>query len=212
MVEEVERKYFVPSKAYEYLFTHPQPGTLVVEAANQKERQGQQGSTPKSKEAISLVGRFILRGGSRFTLPTSRYSFNSWNMLSKFQELLLRDSHSEFAAVLEEGKVIVRTSLQASLDSVDSAACMMATAVAMRRSSGLQVLGLPHKVQQTIQELPLDCLGLFSEQTDTRLHSLKHSWATLKSLGLNTPGLQRKQFKLQPPLASASPIQDYNRK
>ncbi|XP_029766692.1 copine-8 [Terrapene carolina triunguis] len=30
--EWMERKYFVPSKGYKYLFTHPQPGTLVVDA------------------------------------------------------------------------------------------------------------------------------------------------------------------------------------
>lgn len=36
----VERKYFVPSKGYEYLFTHPQPCSLVVAAVNEKKRQG----------------------------------------------------------------------------------------------------------------------------------------------------------------------------
>lgn len=34
MAKGVERKYFVPSKVYEYLFAHPQIGTLVVEAAH----------------------------------------------------------------------------------------------------------------------------------------------------------------------------------
>ncbi|XP_074983255.1 uncharacterized protein LOC142071637 [Caretta caretta] len=54
MVKGMERKYFVPSKGYEYLFTHSQPGTLVMDAANAKERQDHQGPTPKSKEAKKL--------------------------------------------------------------------------------------------------------------------------------------------------------------
>ncbi|XP_026502555.1 DNA polymerase zeta catalytic subunit-like [Terrapene carolina triunguis] len=53
-VKGVEQKYFVPSRGYENLFTHPQLGVLVVEAANQKERQEQSGPIPKSKEVKKL--------------------------------------------------------------------------------------------------------------------------------------------------------------
>lgn len=49
--------------------------------------------------------------------------------LAKFQELHLEDSQSEFAAILEEGKVAARTSLQATVDPVDSATCTVATAM-----------------------------------------------------------------------------------
>lgn len=33
-----EWRYFVPSHGYEHLYTHPQPDSLVVDAANQCER------------------------------------------------------------------------------------------------------------------------------------------------------------------------------
>ncbi|EMP23695.1 hypothetical protein UY3_19137 [Chelonia mydas] len=79
--------------------------------------------------------------------------------------------------------MVARTSLQPALDSADSST----RAMAMRRSSWLQVSGLPHDVQNTIRDLPFNCSGLFVEQTDSRLHSLKDSWETLKSLGLHTP-------------------------
>ncbi|EMP36414.1 hypothetical protein UY3_06396 [Chelonia mydas] len=171
-VKGVERKYIVPSKGYEYLFTHLQPGTLVVGAANQKERQGQVGLTHKSKEAKKLdffSRKVYCTAGLQLRIANeqavfSLYSCNSLNMLSKFQELLLADSHLEFVAVLEEGKVVTGTSLQASLDSVESATRTMATAIAVRRSSWLQVSGLSQKVQHTIQDLPFDCSRLFSEQ------------------------------------------------
>lgn len=38
--KKVERKYFVPSKDHEYLYTHPPPGSPVIAVANQCERQG----------------------------------------------------------------------------------------------------------------------------------------------------------------------------
>lgn len=40
MARGVERRYFVPQKGYEHFFTHPQPGTLVVDAANHREQKG----------------------------------------------------------------------------------------------------------------------------------------------------------------------------
>ncbi|EMP38911.1 Casein kinase I isoform gamma-1 [Chelonia mydas] len=42
-------------KGYEHLFTHPQLGTLAVDAANHKEQQGQLGPAPKSRDAKKLV-------------------------------------------------------------------------------------------------------------------------------------------------------------
>lgn len=82
---------------------------------------------------------------------------------------------------------MAHTSLQAALDTADSAARTMATGVVMRRSAWLQVSGILSEVQTTIQDLPFEGSGLFSEQTDSKLHSLKDSRVTLKSLGIHTP-------------------------
>ncbi|EMP41357.1 hypothetical protein UY3_01399 [Chelonia mydas] len=61
----VERKYFVPSKEYEYLYTHSQPCSLVVTSVNERERHGQQAPAPKSKDArrLDLFGRKITPQG-----------------------------------------------------------------------------------------------------------------------------------------------------
>lgn len=97
-----------------------------------------------------------------------------------------------------QGLVVARTFLKAALDSADLATRTMATAIAMRRSSWLQVSGLPPEVQNTVWDLPFDCSGLSSEQTDFRFHSLKDSRATLESLGIHVPAPQRKLFKVRP--------------
>ncbi|EMP32990.1 hypothetical protein UY3_09868 [Chelonia mydas] len=138
-------------------------------------------------------------GGSSFEWTTSkRYSAampsNSWSSLAKFQELLLGDSCKEFRVLLEEGRVVSRTSLQAALDVEDSATRTMATAITMRCSAWLQVSGIPPEVQNTIQNLPFDCAGLFAQNTDSRLYSLKDSQATLKSLGIHIPAPPKKAF------------------
>ncbi|EMP29582.1 hypothetical protein UY3_13301 [Chelonia mydas] len=177
----VERKYFVPSKGYAYLYTNPQPCSLVVAMVNKRERQGQQGPTPKSKESmrLDLLGCKVystrglkLRIANHQVIP-SRYSFNSWNSMLKFRVLVPAESREEFGAIVEAGKAVVRISLQASLDAADVVAYTLSSDITMRHSSWLQASGLPTKVQQTLQDLPFDGVGLFAEQTDSRLHSLK---------------------------------------
>lgn len=48
-----------------------------------------------------------------------------------------------------------------------------------------------------MQELPFEGSLLFSEQTDARLHGLKDSMATLKSLGLHNLSQPRRQYRPQ---------------
>ncbi|EMP23977.1 PARP1-binding protein [Chelonia mydas] len=127
----------------------------------------------------------------------SRYCYNTCGAMAKFAEVLLQDSRAEFSAFIDNGKLIFRASLQAALDEL-MATGVMATGVAMRRGAWLQVSGLPYKMQQIIQGLTFEGVTLFSEKTDKRLHSLKDSRATLKSLGLHTLGMQRRHFRLQP--------------
>ncbi|XP_065448406.1 uncharacterized protein LOC135983038 [Chrysemys picta bellii] len=202
----VERKYFVPSKDHEYLYTHPQPCSLVVSSVNARERHGQQAAAPKSKDAkrFDLFGRKVysagglqLRAANQQAL-LSRYNFNSWNPMGKFKELVPQDSREEFGALVEEGKKVARTSLQASLDIADSAARTLASGIAMRRISWLQVSGLPPELQQTLQDLPFEGHGLFSDKTDSRLQSLKDSRTIMRSLGMHVPGPQRRPFRPQP--------------
>ncbi|EMP27763.1 hypothetical protein UY3_15155, partial [Chelonia mydas] len=89
-----------------------------------------------------------------------------WNSMLKFKELVPLESREEFGALVEEGKTVAQTSLQASLDTVDSAARILSSGIAMRRISWLQASGLPPELQQTLQDLPFDGEGLFSDMTD----------------------------------------------
>ncbi|EMP42256.1 Meckelin [Chelonia mydas] len=140
-VVDLASQSFVLAAVLTYL--QQELGTLVVDAANHKEWQGQPGPTLKDKEAkkLDLFGRKVYSG------MLSWYAYNSWASLSKFLELLPMDSYSELTAILEEDKVVAWTSLQAALDSADLTTRIMATAITMRRSSWLQVSGLPVEIQ-----------------------------------------------------------------
>lgn len=61
--KRVEKKYFILATAFEYLYTHPPPGLLIVSVANEKGKQGPSSSTPKNKDAkrLALFGRKIIR-------------------------------------------------------------------------------------------------------------------------------------------------------
>lgn len=127
----------------------------------------------------------------------SRYNFNSWSVVLRFQDLLPAEARTELGDFAEEGKLVAWTSLQGSFDAADAAVCTLASGIAMRRNAWLQSSGFPPEVQHTIQDLPFDGQGLFAEQTDSRLHALTDTRNTIKSLGIHTPANQRKPFKPQ---------------
>ncbi|EMP36933.1 Amiloride-sensitive sodium channel subunit beta [Chelonia mydas] len=61
----VERCYFVPQKGYGHLFTHPQPGTLVVDEANHKEWQARLSHvTPRSWISLAVKSGSESAGGA----------------------------------------------------------------------------------------------------------------------------------------------------
>ncbi|XP_067399047.1 IgGFc-binding protein-like [Emydura macquarii macquarii] len=89
-----------------------QPGSLIVSTANEKERQGQQGPTPKAKEPqrLDLFGRKVYStGGLQLRIANqqailSRYNFNLGDTMAKFKDHLAAESKTEFGAMMEEGK------------------------------------------------------------------------------------------------------------
>lgn len=72
-------------------------------------------------------------------------------------------------------------------DAANLTAQVVASAVVLPCSAWLQTTGLSLEMQTSIQDLPFNRVGLFSEQTDAMLHGLKDTRATLRSLGMHTP-------------------------
>ncbi|XP_044860104.1 GTPase IMAP family member 8-like [Mauremys mutica] len=187
----VERKYSVPPTGYEYLYVHPAPDSLVVQSVNDRERNGQPAPAPKSKDArrMDLLGRKVysagglqMRIGNQLVL-LARYVFDILTSLDKFSDLLPSTSHQDFTTMLEEGRRSSRSSITAALDVADSGARTLASGVTMRRIAWLQSSTLPPEVQYTLQDLPFDTKGLFSEKTDSWIQSLKDGRVAIRTLG-----------------------------
>ncbi|XP_044851192.1 voltage-dependent P/Q-type calcium channel subunit alpha-1A-like [Mauremys mutica] len=201
----VERKYSVPPTGYEYLYTHPAPDSLVVQSVNDRERHGQPAPAPKSKDArrMDLLGRKVYSaGGLQLRIANqlallARYAFDIFVSLAKYSELIPAASRQEFSALVEEGRKASRSSIQAALDSADSGARTLASGVTMRRISWLQSSILLPEVQYTLQDLPFETHGLFSEKTDSRIQTLKDGRVAIRTLGMHTPATQRCSFRQQ---------------
>ncbi|XP_034638878.1 uncharacterized protein LOC117883577 [Trachemys scripta elegans] len=193
--KKAERKYFVPTKGLEYFYSHPTPNSLVVESVNYRERHRQPAPTPKDKDACRLdsFGRKVYSSAS-FQLRVanhqallSRYDFNLWGPLPKFEPSVHEQARKEFRALVEEGAAATKAALQVASDAADMAARSMAAAISMRRASWLSLSGLSAESQSIMQDLPFDDRALFADQTDTRLHGMKDSHTTLQTLGLYVP-------------------------
>lgn len=87
------------AKSFEYLYTHSPPGSLVVSAANEKEKQGHTNSTPQNKEAkrLDLFGRNIYSTASLQLWVVNHqallgcYILNLWRESHKLKESLSQD-------------------------------------------------------------------------------------------------------------------------
>ncbi|KAH1177568.1 hypothetical protein KIL84_011270 [Mauremys mutica] len=129
--------------------------------------------------------------------------------MAKFEGVLPEASKKEFQSILDEGMTMPRVALQMVLDAADDAAHTMASSISMRRASWLLLSGLSAEAQQSMQDLPFGGRTLSAEKTDSKLHDLKDTCTTLKTLCLYVPAPARKWFKLQQPQDQGSqPQQD----
>ncbi|EMP40627.1 hypothetical protein UY3_02149 [Chelonia mydas] len=96
----------------------------------------------------------------------AKYTYLNYKKFNSFIEHLPEEHHDQFKAIVQEGQLLAKTSLQASLDLADTLAQSISTVVVMRRTSWLQMSGFPREVQSTIEDLPIDTSKLFVDLTD----------------------------------------------
>lgn len=78
----------------------------------------------------------------------------------------------QFQAIVKEGQLAARTVLQSTLDTTDTVAHSVSTAVVMRWASWLHLSGLPKEVQMTLKDLLFKGPKLFTGKTDASFHAL----------------------------------------
>ncbi|XP_067416629.1 general transcription factor IIF subunit 1 isoform X2 [Emydura macquarii macquarii] len=209
--KRADKRYRIPSKDTDFLFSHPTPNSMVVYAANERERHHL--TTPYDKEwkSLDLFGRKVYSSAAlqfriaNYAALMSRYDYANYSKLNAFIEYLPEDKREQFQAIVTEGQLLARTALQVAADAADAASRSMATAVVMRRASCLHLAGFPKDMQATVEDLPFEGSKLFSDRTDEYFHSLKDARDTLRSLGIYPPVQRRRQNRYHATPRSRTP-------
>ncbi|EMP27626.1 hypothetical protein UY3_15272 [Chelonia mydas] len=109
--KKAEREYYVPAKDVDFLFSHPQPNSLVVDAVTHWMKQPHCRPTAQEKDLkrLDLLGRKVytsftlqFRIANYSTLLAS-YDFDNFNKLFDFISHIPEDRRAEFKSVLVEG-------------------------------------------------------------------------------------------------------------
>uniref|UniRef100_K7F182 Lamina-associated polypeptide 2 alpha C-terminal domain-containing protein n=1 Tax=Pelodiscus sinensis TaxID=13735 RepID=K7F182_PELSI len=195
-------KYFVPSKDMGFLFNHPQPNSLIVDAARHKNKTSQfRSSLPdKGTRKLDLFGCKMYSSSTlmlriaNYAALLSNHNFDNYAKLPELMQHLPEAKRPLLKAIVQEGYTAWRTLLQIALDVTDTAARAMATGIAMRRASWLMASGAPKELQNKVEDLPFDRKRLFAASTDDVLHSGKDSRTTLRTLGMYTPLFKRRHY------------------
>ncbi|XP_074841550.1 coiled-coil domain-containing protein 178 [Carettochelys insculpta] len=196
--KQADKKYFVPSRGMEFLFNHPQPNSLLVEASQHRSKTPQYKCTGSDKDTkkLDLFGRTVYYSSTLLLLMASyathlsNHNFDNYMRLTSLMNFLPDDKKPVLKAIVQEGNAASRTGVQIALDVADTAARCTATTVVMRRELWLQTSGIPKDLQSKIEDLPFDREKLFADSTDSVLHSSKDSRTTLRMLGSRTLNLK----------------------
>ncbi|EMP25057.1 hypothetical protein UY3_17873 [Chelonia mydas] len=160
--KQAVRKYFIRSKGSEFVFMHPVPNSLVVDAVNQKIKHQFPCSTPSDKDSkpLDLLGCKVYASSvlqfhiANYTAILATCDHKNDNKFMDFIDDILEEKKQQFTALVSEGQIISHTALQAVLDAANIAARSMATAVVMHRGSWLSSFSFPREVQSTLKIFP----------------------------------------------------------
>lgn len=86
----------------------------------------------------------------------AKYDFLNDSKLLDFKDKLPQQDRTQFQALIDKGKLVARTLLQAVVSAANTASRSMATAIVMNWESWLYFSGFPNDVQNTVEYLPLE--------------------------------------------------------
>ncbi|KAH1178233.1 hypothetical protein KIL84_011935, partial [Mauremys mutica] len=150
-------KYYLLGRESEFLFSHPPPNSLVMEAINEQGRQHSSKSTCTIRNTegsvflvknLTLQSHFIQIENHQVLMAKSDcFIYNNFN---SFIEHLPEEHCDQFKVIIQKGQLLAKTSLQASLDAAGTAAQSQSTSLVMRRASSTQ---LSERSQETSRVL-----------------------------------------------------------
>lgn len=117
----------------------------------------------------------------------SKYDYLNCTKFNTFIEYLLQEHREQFKAIIYEGQLLAKTSLQIFLDAAGTTVQSISTTIMMWWASCFQLFVFSMEVKSTIKDLLFDGHKLFLDSLYDSLHKLKDLTTTLKFLGIYTP-------------------------
>nr|XP_025043125.1 uncharacterized protein LOC112546633 [Pelodiscus sinensis] len=162
--KRVDRKYFVPAKGLDFLFNHPQPNSVVVDAVQRRAKAPQYKNTIQDKDnkKLDVFGRKVyslatlLLRVANYMAHLSNHKFDNYSKLTELLQYLPDAKKPLLKAIVQEGYIACNITLQMAMDVADTAARATATGVAMRRSSWLSSAGTLRELQNKVEDLPFE--------------------------------------------------------
>ncbi|KAJ1180645.1 hypothetical protein NDU88_005865 [Pleurodeles waltl] len=188
----VARRYRAAPSDPGFLSRHPTPESLVVQAScSSKSAPGSFPTVPGDRDSKKLDAQ------SKKIFSSCSLALKATNatcILGRYIHALMDDISSSFMElpqglldVVSDAQAAATQIIQSGLDTTDSVARAMGTAVVARRQAWLRNSGFSADVQSTLLDLPFDGDKLFGAKADSALERFKESRATAKSLGLQAP-------------------------
>lgn len=117
-----DKKYFISQKGMDFLFTHPQPNSLIIDAAQQRTKMSQAKNTVSDKEAkhLDVLGRkvYLTLRMCNYVAQLANHDFDNYSKLVPLFEHLSDSKHQILKAVTQEG--LCATPLTKALNNVQA--------------------------------------------------------------------------------------------
>ncbi|KAJ1112338.1 hypothetical protein NDU88_000606 [Pleurodeles waltl] len=183
----VARRYRTAPSDPGFLSRHPTPESLVVQAScSSKSAPGSFPTVPGDRDSKKLDAQ------SKKIFSSCSLALKATNatcILGRYVHALMDDISSSFTELpqglldfFSDAQAAATQIIQSGLDTTDSVARAMGTAVVARRQAWLRNSGFSADVQSTLLDLPFDGDKLFGAKADSALERFKESRATAKSI------------------------------
>ncbi|EMP33894.1 hypothetical protein UY3_08978 [Chelonia mydas] len=135
--KQVDKKYYVPAKESEFLFSHPPPNSIVMDTVNSCGHQHQMRSTPYERDwkHLDLFRRKVYSTATlqlriaNYQALMAKYDYINYSKLNDFIEWLLESHREQFKAIIQEDQLEAKTTLQSALNAADTTARSISTVV-----------------------------------------------------------------------------------
>ena len=189
----LEAMYRVQDSGVPFLFTHPKPNSIIVEAAQGRSQRTHTSPADKEGRRLDLFGRRVYSAAAlglrvaAYQAAMARYQILLWDKMWAVCEELPDERKNLARAFHQEAVRLSHLQLTTTQHGTDCAAKAMVSGVAMRRHAWLRSAGLPVESRSRIEDLPFDGEGLFNAETDSTMDTVQKAKATARKMGLGQP-------------------------